>query len=197
MSARPVNPSNYEHIEPFPEDGDPEKDWLVNVVIETPRATRNKYAFDSKTGLFGLHATIPEGLQWPYDYGFIPGTLGGDGDPLDVLFLHDEPTFPGCFAQARLLGVVRLEKNGTENDRLIACAKRLEGCALSTDPYEEVTDIPKQTLQSMQRFLVEYSEEAGNEIRCKGTGGRQEALALIVRARTAHLNKQQRPVQEA
>jgi inorganic pyrophosphatase len=181
-----VNPSNYENIRAFPEDSTPDRDFLINVIIETPRRTRHKYAFNAKTGLFELRSTIPEGLQWPYDYGFVPGTLGQDGDPLDVLFLHDEPTFPGCFAVARLLGIIRLEKNGTQNDRLVSCAKRIAGCALHTDPYDKIDDIPQQTMDDICRFLVEYSEGAGNEVICKDVQGRKRALQAINEGVAAH-----------
>jgi inorganic pyrophosphatase len=170
---------NYEHVAPFPPGSKPEDDHLVNVIIETPRATRHKYAFDPKTGLFKLKTTIPEGLEWPYDYGFVPGTLGNDGDPLDILFLDDEPTFAGCFAEARLLGIIRLEKNGKENDRLLACAKHVDGIALSTDPYEKVDDLPKSSIDSLCHFLVEYSEGAGNKVIFKGVDGRKKALQAI------------------
>lgn len=179
MSTVSIHPYNYERIDPFPAGGDPDDDFRIHVVIETPRATRHKYAFDKKTGLFKLKATIPEGLEWPYDYGFVPGTLGDDGDPLDVLFLDDEPTFPGCFAEARLLGIIRLEKNGVENDRLVACANRLDGIAQSTDPYEKMGDLPKPIVESLCRFLVEYSEGAGNKIVFKGVDGRKKALNAI------------------
>jgi inorganic pyrophosphatase len=179
MQSAAVNPSNYEHITPFPEGSNPESDFLLNVVVETPRATRHKYAFDAKTGLFKLKSTIAEGLEWPYDYGFVPGTLGDDGDALDALFLNDEPTFPGCLTEARLLGIIRLEKNGQQNDRLLTCAKRIEGISLSTDPYEKIDDLPKAMIDSLCRFLVEYSEEAGNKVVCKGLDGRKKALESI------------------
>ena len=179
MVQSAVNPSNYEHVKPFPDGSSPERDHLVNIIVETPRGTRNKYAFDVEIGLFQLQKTIPEGLQWPYDYGFIPGTLGEDGDPLDVLFLSDEPTFPGCYAQGRLLGVIRIEKNKKQNDRLLACAKRNAGVSLSTDPYEKVDDLPKPMLDSLCRFLVEYAEAAGADVQCSGVDGRKKALQAI------------------
>ncbi len=174
-----INPSNYERIAPFPEGSKPDEDFLVNLVVETPRGIRHKYAFDAGCGLFKLSSTIAEGLTWPYDYGFVPGTLGDDGDPLDVLFLCDEPTFTGCFVEARLAGIVRLEKNGTENDRLIATAKLVDGIAQSTDGYEKASDLPEPLVQSLCRFLVEYSESAGNKITFKGVDGRRKALAAI------------------
>jgi|SRR5579884_3494 len=189
MQTGRVNASNYEQIAPFPDESSPEKDYLLNVIIETPRATRHKYAFDAKTGLFKLKSTIAEGLQWPYDYGFVPGTLGQDGDPIDALFLNDEPSFPGCFTEARLLGIIRLQKNGEQNDRLVTCAKRIDGISLSTDPYETIADVPKSVIDSLRRFLVEYSEGAGNRVQCSGVEGREKALEAVQRGIAAFQKK--------
>lgn len=177
--ATSVNPSNYESIAPFPPQSDPDKDFLVHIVVETPQATRHKYAFDRSTGLFALRTTIPDGLQWPYDYGFVPGTLGEDGDALDVLYLNDAATFPGCLTEGRLLGVIRLEKNGYQNDRFLACAKRINGVSLSTDPYERIADVPRPTIESITRFLVDYSEGTGNRVKVTGIDGRRKALEAI------------------
>ena len=171
-----INATHYERIPPFPKGADTH---TIHVVVETPRDIRHKYAFDPKLGIFVLKQTIAEGLAWPYDYGFIPGTLGDDGDPLDVVFLCDEPTFTGCLAAARLLGVIRLEKNGERNDRLIACAQRMSGIAQSTDAYDDIDDVPREALDSLCRFLVEYSAEQGNTITFKGVRPRKKALAAI------------------
>jgi inorganic pyrophosphatase len=96
----------------------------LNVVIESPRGCRNKYTFDRKRGLFYLSGILTAGHSFPFDFGFIPGTLGGDGDPLDVLLVMDEPAFTGCLVPARLIGVIeaeQTEKGETmRNDRLIA-----------------------------------------------------------------------------
>ncbi|HET7813628.1 MAG TPA: inorganic diphosphatase [Candidatus Baltobacteraceae bacterium] len=164
-------------MKPFP--GDPQKDYLVHVIVETPRGVRHKYAFDEESGYFTLRATIPEGLTWPYDYGFVPQTKGGDGDPIDALYMNDEPTFPGCLAKARLLGIIRLQKNGEQNDRLLTCAQRVEGIAQSTDVYDDIADVPKAVIDSMCRFLSDYSEEAGNRIEVRGVEGRERALEAV------------------
>src|SRR5438270_7462999 len=89
-----INPTHYEQIPTFPENEKDGGDHFVHAVIETPARQRHKYAFEPKYGAFQLKAVLAEGLSWPYDYGFIPQTLAEDGDPLDVLFLADESTFP-------------------------------------------------------------------------------------------------------
>lgn len=166
-----------EHIEPFSKSDD--SGHVVNIVIETPKGIRHKYAYEPKSKLFQLRITIPEGLLWPYDYGFVPGTLGEDGDPLDILFLSDEPTFVGCLTEGRVLGIIRVSKDGVQNDRLVACAKRFKGVAQSTDVYEKIDDVPAPTIESIVRFLVEYSEGAGHKIEFKGVDGRKAAKEAI------------------
>src|SRR4051812_46072742 len=80
------------------------------VVVETPRGTRNKYKYDERRGLFLLHKVLPLGAEFPFDFGFLPSTRGDDGDPLDVLLLTPEPAFPGCVVPARLIGVIEAEQ---------------------------------------------------------------------------------------
>jgi inorganic pyrophosphatase len=79
----------------------------LRVVIETPKGSRNKYAFNPDLGVFELRKVLPAGMVFPYDFGFVPRTRAGDGDPLDVLVLMDEPAFPGCVLGCRLVGVIR------------------------------------------------------------------------------------------
>ena len=172
-----VNATHFEEIAPYPKDADDKYD--VHVIIETPRNIRHKYALDDKLGIFKLKQTIAQGLQWPYDYGFVPQTLAPDGDPIDALFLCDEPTFTGCLVQARLVGVIRLSKNGEENDRLITCAQRMDGIAQTTDKYDDADDIPKEVMDSVCRFLIEYSEKQGNTIDFKGVVSRKKARQAI------------------
>ena len=174
-----INPTRFEDLPTYPESKQDRKENAVYAIIETPAKTRHKYALNPKFGAFELRATLAEGLAWPYDYGFVPGTLGDDGDPLDLLFLSDAPTFPGCLVKARVLGIVHLTKDGEENDRILACAMRMDGVAQSTDSYDHVDDLPKAQLKGICRFLVEYSEEQGHDIGFKGTSGVKSAFEAI------------------
>ncbi len=99
----------------------------VNVVIETPKGSRNKYAYDGELAVFTLGGVLPAGAVFPFDFGFVPSTLGEDGDPLDVLLLLDESVPPGCLVKARLIGAIeakQTEPDGKQmrNDRLLAVA---------------------------------------------------------------------------
>ena len=99
---------------------------VLNAIVDTPKGSRNKFKFDEEKGRFKLAGTLPLGNSFPFDFGFIPSTLGEDGDALDVLILMDEPAFTGCLVPSKLIGVI--EANQTEagetrrNDRLIAIA---------------------------------------------------------------------------
>lgn len=174
-----INPTNYDAIPTYADA----RERLVHAVIETPASIRHKYAFEPKYGIMVLRQTLAEGLAWPYDYGFVPQTLADDGDPTDVLVLNDAPTFPGCLIAVRILGAVLLKKNGVVNNRLVACPKRTDGVSLSTDRYDRLADVPKETLDGIERFLVEYSELEGNRIEFCGTASRKKAFAMIEKDR--------------
>jgi inorganic pyrophosphatase len=179
MKKPPINPTNYDAIPTYVNDGD----GLVHAIIETPAQIRHKYAFVPKYGIMQLKLTLAEGLAWPYDYGFIPQTRADDGDPTDVLVLGDAPTFSGCLLQVRVLGAVLLKKDGVVNNRLVACPKKTHGVALSADAFKDIGDIPKETLKGIERFLIEYSGVEGNTIEFDGTCSRKKALAMIDRDR--------------
>src|SRR5687767_2473398 len=82
----------------------------VNVIVETPKGSRNKFKFDEESGCFILGSVLPAGYTFPFDFGYVPGTLAEDGDPVDVLLLMDQPAFPGCLVRARLIGVLEAKQ---------------------------------------------------------------------------------------
>src|SRR3984957_2720245 len=97
---------------------------VIQVIIETPKGSRNKYAYDPEERIFELKKVLPAGMAFPYDFGFAPGTEGGAGDPLDVLVLMDEPAFPGCKLKCRVVGLIEGKQTGKavkeRNDRVVA-----------------------------------------------------------------------------
>src|SRR4026208_1085470 len=103
----------------FAEDGK-----TINVIVETPKGSRNKFAFDEKQKIFQLKKVLPVGMAFPYDFGFVPSTNAEDGDPVDVLVLMDEPAFPGCLLKCRCVGIIEGEqgkkKKPERNDRIVA-----------------------------------------------------------------------------
>src|ERR1700758_381556 len=102
-------------------------DGVLQVIIETPKGSRNKFAFDPDQRVFALRKVLPAGMIFPYDFGFLPRTQADDGDPIDVLLLMDEPAYPGVAVRSRLIGVIKGEqldgKKKIRNDRLLAVAE--------------------------------------------------------------------------
>ncbi len=112
MSKRPDNAYAAPTIlKPFDKEAN-----FVHVVIETPRGSRNKYKFEPKLGSMKLNKVLPAGMEFPYDFGFVPGTRAEDGDPIDVLLLMDEQVFPGCVVESRLIGVIEGGTGGRRRD---------------------------------------------------------------------------------
>ena len=120
---------------------------FIKVVIETPKGSRNKYAFDQKQKVFELKKVLPAGMAFPYDFGFVPSTKAEDGDPVDVLVLMDEPAFPGCILKCRLIGIIEGEqgdkKNKERNDRVVAIEKSNHSFA----DIKHIDDLGKHFLQ--------------------------------------------------
>lgn len=185
---RGIDPTHLERIPAFVGKSD-NGDCLVHAIVETPRDTSYKFAFEPQYGTFKLKALLAEGLQWPYDYGFIPGTLADDGDALDVLILNPKPTFTGCLLECRVLGLVRLKKDGVENDRVIAAPLRHPGVTQKTDDFHDVDDIPSATIEGITRFLVEYSVDEGNTIEFDGVKSKKKAIKAIEKAVDAYGKK--------
>ncbi len=154
-------------------------DGSLRVVVETIRGSRHKYAWNDELRAFELRQTLASGLTWPYDFGFIPRTKGGDGDPLDILVLMDEPTFPGCVVPVQLLGAFEVEQNGERNDRFVGCLLASKETSLSTDGYATLSDLPQKLLGELETFLSVYSVQRGNEIRIKNRIQAPQALRLV------------------
>lgn len=126
----------------------------LNVVIETPKGSRNKFDYDER-GFFKLGGVLPAGAVFPFDFGFVPSTLGEDGDPLDVLLLMDEPAFAGCLITARLIGAIQAEQterdgDAMRNDRLIAVAANSH----THGEVHSLNDLSKSLLDEIEHFFV-------------------------------------------
>ncbi len=166
---------NLGSIPPF--DGDE-----LNVVIETPKGSRNKFNYDSKLGLFKLGGVLPAGAVFPFDFGFVPSTTGGDGDPLDVLVLMDEPAFAGCLLPTRLIGVIEADQTEhgetTRNDRLIGVA------APSRDHRDiaHLDDLNPNLLAEIEHFFVSYNAAKGKDFTVRARHGPDRARQIVVGA---------------
>jgi inorganic pyrophosphatase len=161
------------------------KDGTLQVIIETPKGSRNKYAYDTEQRIFSLRKVLPAGMAFPYDFGFLPKTLAPDGDAIDVLLLMDEPAFPGCAVKSRLVGVIEGEqidgKKAIRNDRLVAIAEANHMYA----NIKRLKDLPEKTLRELQDFFVNYHRQEGKEYKLLGCKGKSAAWTLIQNARKA------------
>ncbi|PWU08594.1 MAG: hypothetical protein C5B51_07640 [Terriglobia bacterium] len=130
----------------------------IDVTIETPRGSRNKIKYEPTKKMYSLSKILPEGMVFPYDFGFVPRTKADDGDPLDVLVLTDEPLFPGCLVECRLIGVIELtqkEADATErNDRLIAVAQ----ASLLYADVKNLVGLNEVVLKQVEEFFVNYQK---------------------------------------
>jgi len=152
---------------------------LIQVVIETPKGSRNKYAFDTEQKIFELKKVLPAGMEFPYDFGFVPSTLAEDGDPVDVLVLMDEPAFPGCLLKCRPVGVIEGEqgkkKKAERNDRIVA----IEQDNHSYARVKHIQDLGKKFLLELEEFFVNYHQLSGKKYRILNVRGPAEANRRI------------------
>jgi inorganic pyrophosphatase len=168
-------------LEPFADEGQ----GSVHVVIEAPAGSRNKYKYEPKVGAFLLDNVLPAGAVFPHDYGFVPGTKGEDGDPIDAMVLLDAPSFSGCALVARPIGVIharQVEKDGrtVENDRILAVGT-------SSRDHEHTTsirDIPDEVLDQIEHFFVSYHALDDTRFEPLGRADADQAVKAIRRAAT-------------
>ncbi len=152
---------------------------ILRVVIETPKGSRNKFAFNVEDHVFELKKVLPAGMAFPYDFGFVPSTEADDGDPVDVLVLMDEPAFPGCVLKCRPIGVIQGKqgdkKKKVRNDRIIA----VEQDAHSWADIKTVGDLGKQFVRELEEFFVDYHKLSGKQYRVLALKGPAQALKLV------------------
>lgn len=152
---------------------------LVNAVIEIPRDSVNKYEYDKELHVFRLDRTLFSPVHYPGDYGFIPRTLGLDGDPLDVLVLVEAPSFPGCLMEVRPIGVLRMIDQGRSDEKILAVAQ--------SDPlYREVkeySEVFTHTLREIEHFFAIYKSLEGKKTEISGWAGADGARNIISEGR--------------
>jgi inorganic pyrophosphatase len=167
------------HLQAFDDDNAD----LITVIIETPKGSRNKYAFDPEDRIFALKKVLPAGMEFPYDFGFVPSTRGGDGDPLDVLVLMDEAAFPGCKLMCRVIGVIEGEqgpkKAAERNDRVVA----VENDNHSYAHVKHIDDLGKRFERELEDFFVNYHHLSGEQYRILALKGAAAGRRCVKSAR--------------
>lgn len=160
---------------------DPQNGDLV-VIIETPRNSRSKYAYEPESGTFALRYVLPEDWSFPVDFGFIPSTLGEDGDPLDVIILLDESLAVGTKVSARLIGAIKAKErmpgeDWIRNDRLVAVAIH----AHTHEGKRTLSDIEATFLRQLETFFTDVARRHGKEFKAKALLEAGDADALVRR----------------
>ncbi|MDB5034947.1 MAG: inorganic diphosphatase [Chlorobi bacterium] len=172
MSKQPTGLEKLDAVDP--ESGD------FRVIVETPQGSRNKYTYNADLHLFELGGVLPVGAVFPFDFGFIPSTIGEDGDPLDVLLLMDVPAFPGCMVAARLIGVIEAEQ--TERDATTVRNDRLIAVAVQSRTHQDVRnigDLNDALIDEIVHFFVSYNEIKGKIFKPIGRHASFRARAIV------------------
>jgi len=165
-------------------DPGPETPEVIRMIVEIPKNSANKYEYDGKLGVFRLDRPLYSPLHYPGDYGFVPGTLADDGDPLDVLTLMSEPSFTGCLIEVRPLGVLELVDSSERDQKILAVPK-------SSPRYQEIATVDQvwpHMRREIEHFFTIYKELEGKETRIDGWRGPIDARKLILDCRQAYLD---------
>jgi inorganic pyrophosphatase len=162
------------------------KKRVCRAIIETPKGSRNKFDYDPDSGLFMLGGLLPEGMMFPFDFGFVPATLGDDGDPLDILVLMDAPAHVGCLIEVRIIGIIEAEQ--TEHGKTVS-NDRLLGVAIHSydhEGLESINDVSTTLLDQLEQFFISYNKQRGKKFRVTGIGGSKKSLAFLKAGIQAH-----------
>jgi len=154
----------------------------IEMVVEIPAGSRNKYEIDHETGRMRLDRTLFTAMVYPADYGFIENTLADDGDPLDALVLLDEPTYPGVVVRIRPIGLFRMDDENGHDDKLIAVP---DGDARWSE-LRDINDVPQTSRDRIAHFFAHYKElEPGKFVTVHGFAPRRDAEVLLHDAQRA------------
>ena len=162
------------------------KTCVCRAIIETPKGSRNKFDYDPDSNLFMLGGLLPEGMMFPFDFGFIPSTKGDDGDPLDVMVLMDAPAVAGCLIDVRIVGMIEAEQT---QDGKTEQNNRLLGVAVHSYEHEDVENIDavsKTLLSQIEAFFVSYNKQRGKKFQITATSGPKKALKFLQAGCKAH-----------
>ena len=151
---------------------------VVYAVVEIPRGSRNKYEYDKEKEAFVLDRVLYSPFHYPGEYGIIPKTLWDDGDPMDILVLMDQPTFPGCIIETRPVGLMKMMDTGEKDDKIIGIP--VDDARFSD--IKDIEDLPKHILKEIGHFFSQYKKLQGKETEVLGWEGHKKAFEAIKRS---------------
>jgi inorganic pyrophosphatase len=148
---------------------------IVNALIEIPQGSRTKYEIDKPTGLLRLDRVIHSSFHYPINYGFIPQTLGQDGDPLDILVLCSQPINPLCLVHATVIGNMQMVDTGEKDDKIIAVATKDP----SVNHISSLDEMPKHFMSELRNFFEQYKVLEEKQVQIEGFQDRETAYRII------------------
>lgn len=150
----------------------------INVVVEIPKGSKQKYEFDEELGAIKLDRTLYSPMYFPFEYGFIKDTLGEDGDPLDVVLLASFPTFPGCVVQSEIIGILEMEDEAGVDTKIIAVPA--EKINPRFKEIKDVNDLPEHQKKEIKEFFETYKNlEPEKWVKLKEFKPKAEAEKMI------------------
>ena len=152
---------------------------VVDALIEIPLGSKNKYEMDEVTGRIKLDRVLYASMIYPAEYGIVEHTLAPDGDPLDILVVCSEPTFPGCIVPARVLGYLEMLDNGKLDYKLISVVD----CDPRYDDIHELSDLPSFVLKEIANFFANYKVLQNVPVEVGQYYGKSEAVRIIAQCR--------------
>jgi len=155
------------------------EDFTIEVFVEIPRGSNNKYEYDKEKGLFRLDRVLYSPVFYPADYGFIPDTLADDGDALDAMVMTTFPTFPGCLIKARIIGMFIMEDEKGKDEKILG----VPVYDPRFDNVKSLEDLEKHILKEFEHFFSVYKNLEGKEVIVRGWADREEAMKTIEKAK--------------
>ena len=154
----------------------------MDIIIETPKGSRQKYTYDKELKLFRLKKVLAPGLVFPFDFGFIPGTTGEDGDPLDILVLSEYQGFPGCVVDVRITGCLPAiqthAKKSFRNDRFIGILEQSD----AYDRIMSIEELPSELIDNIKLFFTTYLQAEGKTVHWENDMNSLQAMEVINKA---------------
>jgi len=158
------------------------KNFTIETIIEIPKGSRNKYEMDHERHVIKFDRALHSAVHYPADYGFIPDTLALDGDPLDVLVLLGQPTFPGCVIDVKPIAVLKMSDDKGQDEKIF--------CVPVDDPHfnhmESIDDVTPHLVKEITHFFATYKELENKKVTIDGWGDREEAIKIIKECQARH-----------
>ena len=155
------------------------------MIVEIPKGSANKYEYDRASGLFRLDRALYSPVHYPGDYGFVPGTLAADGDPIDVLALVEEPSFTSCLIEVRPVGILNMIDQNETDQKIVAVPNRNP----RYDQVHTLDQIFAHVRREIEHFFSIYKELEGKKTQMNGWGNPAEAREVIAKSRQSFLNR--------